>query len=86
MDLKRGLKSRLGWGLPVIIDPPELETRAAVLLQARHHSMGVEMPNDCAIYIAQRIRSNISESLEGALKRVVANARFYKSTNRPCPL
>ena len=72
--LEERLKSRLGWGLPVIIDPPELETRAAVLLQ-KASSMGVEMPNDCAIYIAQRIRSNIRE-LEGALKRVVANARF----------
>ena len=72
--LEERLKSRLGWGLPVIIDPPELETRAAVLLQ-KASSMGVSLPNDCAIYIAQRIRSNIRE-LEGALKRVVANAKF----------
>ena len=72
--LEERLKSRLGWGLPVIIEPPELETRAAVLLQ-KASSMGVSLPNDCAIYIAQRIRSNIRE-LEGALKRVVANAKF----------
>ena len=72
--LEERLKSRLGWGLPVVIDPPELETRAAVLL-AKATSMGCSLPNDCAIYIAQRIRSNIRE-LEGALKRVVANARF----------
>ena len=72
--LEERLKSRLGWGLPVIIDPPELETRAAVLLQ-KASSMGVSLPNDCAIYIAQRIRSNIRE-LEDALKRVVANAKF----------
>ena len=58
----------------MVIDPPELETRAAVLLK-KAYSMGVPLPNDCAIYIAQRIRSNIRE-LEGALKRVVANARF----------
>lgn len=72
--LEERLKSRLGWGLPVIIEPPELETRAAVLL-SKANSMGVILPNDCAIYIAQRIRSNIRE-LEGALKRVVANSRF----------
>ena len=72
--LEERLKSRLGWGLPVVIDPPELETRAAVLLK-KAYTMGVPLPNDCAIYIAQRIRSNIRE-LEGALKRVVANARF----------
>jgi len=72
--LEERLKSRLGWGLPVVIDPPELETRAAVLLN-KSASMGISMPDDCAIYIAQRIRSNIRE-LEGALKRVVANARF----------
>ena len=72
--LEERLKSRLGWGLPVIIEPPELETRAAVLL-SKANSMKVTLPNDCAIYIAERIRSNIRE-LEGALKRVVANARF----------
>ena len=72
--LEERLKSRLGWGLPVVIDPPELETRAAVLL-AKATSMGCHLPNECAIYIAQRIRSNIRE-LEGALKRVVANAKF----------
>ena len=72
--LEERLKSRLGWGLPVIIEPPELETRAAVLL-SKANSMGVTLPSDCAIYIAQRIRSNIRE-LEGALKRVVANSRF----------
>ena len=72
--LEERLKSRLGWGLPVVIDPPELETRAAVLL-AKASSMDCHLPNECAIYIAQRIRSNIRE-LEGALKRVVANAKF----------
>ena len=75
--LEERLKSRLGWGLPVIIDPPGLETRAAVLLK-KASLMGVNMPNDCAIYIAQRIRSNIRE-LEGALKRVAANAKFTGS-------
>ncbi len=79
--LEERLKSRLGWGLPVVIDPPELETRAAVLL-SKASSMGVDLPNDCAIYIAQRIRSNIRE-LEGALKRVAANSRF---TNQPIDL
>ena len=59
----------MGWGLPVVIDPPELETRAAVLL-SKSVSMGISMPDDCAIYIAQRIRSNIRE-LEGALKELL---------------
>ena len=79
--LEDRLKSRLGWGLPVVIDPPELETRAAVLLK-KASLMGVELPEGCAIYIAQRIRSNIRE-LEGALKRVSANAKF---TDRPIDL
>ncbi|MDC0873704.1 chromosomal replication initiator protein DnaA [Gammaproteobacteria bacterium] len=79
--LEDRLKSRLGWGLPVVIDPPELETRAAVLLK-KASLMGIDLPGDCAIYIAQRIRSNIRE-LEGALKRVSANSKF---TNQPIDL
>ena len=79
--LEDRLKSRLGWGLPVVIDPPELETRAAVLLK-KASLMGIDLPSDCAIYIAQRIRSNIRE-LEGALKRVSANSKF---TNQPIDL
>jgi chromosomal replication initiator protein len=79
--LEDRLKSRLGWGLPVVIDPPELETRAAVLLK-KASLMGIDLPSDCAIYIAQRIRSNIRE-LEGALKRVSANSKF---TNQPIEL
>ena len=76
--LEESLKSRLGWGLPVVIDPPELRNPSSCSIKVRLTSMGVELPNDCAIYIAQRIRSNIRE-LEGALKRVVANSRFTRS-------
>ena len=76
--LEERLKSRLGWGLPVVIDPPELETRVAILL-SKSEEMGIELPQDSAFYIAQKIRSNVRE-LEGSLKRVGANSKF---TNRP---
>jgi chromosomal replication initiator protein len=68
------LKSRFGWGLTVAIEPPELETRVAILI-TKAESMGVKLPNEVAFFIAKRIRSNVRE-LEGALKRVVANAQF----------
>ena len=68
------LKSRFGWGLTVAVEPPELETRAAILINKAEQS-GVHLSKDAAFFIAQRIRSNVRE-LEGALKRVVANARF----------
>jgi len=76
--LEDRLKSRLGWGLPVIIEPPELETRVAILLN-KAHQMEVDLDNESAFFIAQKVRSNVRE-LEGALKRVVANASF---TNKP---
>jgi len=79
--LEERLKSRFGWGLPVAIEPPELETRVAILKKKAQLS-GVEMPNEVAFFIAKRIRSNIRE-LEGALRRVIANADF---TGRPITL
>ena len=72
--LEERLKSRFGWGLTVAIEPPELETRVAILMSKANQS-GVEMPHEVAFFIAKRIRSNIRE-LEGALRRVIANAHF----------
>lgn len=72
--LEERLKSRFGWGLTVAIEPPELETRVAILISKAQLS-GVDLPHEVAFFIAQRIRSNIRE-LEGALRRVMANAHF----------
>ncbi len=75
--LEERLKSRFGWGLSVVIDPPGLETRAAILLQ-KAEQMDLSLPSECAFFIAQQVKSNVRE-LEGALKRVAANAKFAKS-------
>ena len=75
--LEERLKSRFGWGLSVVIDPPGLETRAAILLQ-KAEQMNLLLPSECAFFIAQQVKSNVRE-LEGALKRVAANAKFAKS-------
>jgi len=72
--LEERLKSRFGWGLPVAVEPPELETRVAILLKKAHEA-GVYLPESAAFFLAKRIRSNVRE-LEGALKRVIANAHF----------
>ena len=76
--LEERLKSRFGWGLTVAIEPPELETRVAILISKAQLS-GIDLPQEVAFFIGQRIRSNIRE-LEGALRRVMANAQF---TGRP---
>jgi len=68
------LKSRMGWGLTVFIEPPELETRVAILMSKADES-NITLPHEVAFFIAKRIRSNVRE-LEGALKRVIANAQF----------
>ena len=72
--LEDRLKSRLGWGLPVVIEPPELETRVAILL-SKAESMGQALDTESAFFIAQKVRSNVRE-LEGALKRVIASSNF----------
>jgi len=68
------LKSRFGWGLTVSIEPPELETRVAILM-SKAERMQLKLEHEVAFFIAKRIRSNVRE-LEGALKRVVANSHF----------
>jgi chromosomal replication initiator protein len=79
--LEERLKSRMGWGLTVSIEPPELETSVAILM-SKAANEGVLLPEEVAFFIAKRIRSNVRE-LEGALRRVIANSTF---TGRPISL
>lgn len=79
--LEDRLKSRFGWGLTVSVEPPELETSVAILM-SKAALTNVNLPDEVAFFIAKRIRSNVRE-LEGALRRVVANAQF---TGRPITL
>ncbi len=72
--LEERLKSRFGWGLTVAIEPPDLETRVAIL-QNKATQSGVALAEDVAFFVGRRIRSNIRD-LEGALKRLVANSQF----------
>jgi chromosomal replication initiator protein len=72
--LEERLKSRFGWGLTVAIEPPELETRIAILM-SKASQCQVMLPEEVAFFIAKRFRSNVRE-LEGALHRVIANSHF----------
>ena len=73
-NLEPRLKSRLGWGLSVAIEPPDFETRAAIVL-AKAQAKGVELPDEVAQLMAKRMRSNVRD-LEGALNTLVARANF----------
>lgn len=75
--LEERLRSRFGWGLTVAVEPPELETRVAILIKKAEQS-GVALPDPVAFFIAQQVRSNVRE-LEGALRRVVAHCQFKGS-------
>lgn len=72
--MEERLKSRFGWGLTVAVEPPELETRVAILM-TKAEQFKIKLPYEAAFFIAKRIRSNVRE-LEGALRRVTANAHF----------
>lgn len=73
--LEPRLKSRLGWGLSVAIEPPDFETRAAILL-SKAQEKGVDVPEAVAMLLARRIRSNVRD-LEGALNTLAARANFF---------
>jgi chromosomal replication initiator protein len=73
-NLEPRLKSRLGWGLSVAIEPPDFETRAAILL-SKAAARGMDMPENVAFVIAKRMRSNVRD-LEGALNTLAARANF----------
>ncbi len=77
IGVEERLKSRFGWGLTVAIEPPELETRVAILMSKAERS-GLALPHEVAFFVAKRFRSNIRE-LEGALHRMEANAHFSGS-------
>lgn len=77
--LEERLKSRFGWGLTVGVEPPELETRVAILMK-KAQQMNLNLTDDVAFFIAQKLRSNVRE-LEGALKRISASAKFRGTTN-----
>jgi chromosomal replication initiator protein len=68
------LKSRFSWGLTVAIEPPEQEMRVAIVLK-KAEAVGLSIPEEVAFFVAKHIRSNVRE-LEGALKSVIAFARF----------
>lgn len=72
--LEERLQSRFGWGLSQPLEPPELETRVAILKKKAEESQ-IDLPSEAAFFIAQRIRSNVRE-LEGALRRVIAHVQF----------
>lgn len=76
--LEERLKSRFGWGLTIAIEPPELETRVAII-NKKAEQLKAPLPEGVAFFIAKRFRSNVRE-LEGALNRVVANANLTGNT------
>ena len=77
-NLDDRLQSRLVWGLSVEVEPPDVETRVAILRKKVEH-LGLDIPNDVAFFIARRFRSNIRD-LEGALLRVLAILRLRNTT------
>ncbi len=74
--LEERLKSRLVWGMNVSIDPPDLETRVAIL-HSKSESSGAQIPDDVAFFLAKNVHSNVRE-LEGCLRRVIATAHFKR--------
>jgi chromosomal replication initiator protein len=73
-ELDPRLVSRFSWGLSVGVEPPDIETRIEILLK-KAENIGVDLPRNCALFVAQQVVANVRE-LEGALNKVVAISRF----------
>ena len=76
VGLEERIKSRLVWGMSVTIDPPDLETRVAIL-HGKAEAVEQKIPDDVAYYLAKNVYSNVGE-LEGSLRRVLATAHFKR--------
>ncbi|AAP95742.1 chromosomal replication initiator protein DnaA [[Haemophilus] ducreyi] len=75
-NIEERIKSRLNWGVSTAIEPPELETRVAILMK-KAEERNVELPEEVAFYLGQKLRTNVRE-LEGAINRVSAWCNFTK--------
>jgi chromosomal replication initiator protein len=69
------LRTRFGWGLSIPIDPPELETRVAILI-SKAEERGLTLPDDVAFFIAKRLTITDVRVLEGAIANISAKAQF----------
>lgn len=77
-NIEERIRSRLSWGVNAAIEPPELETRVAILMK-KAEERGVQLEEEVAFFLAQKLRTNVRE-LEGALNRAIAWSNF---THRP---
>lgn len=75
-NIEERMRSRLSWGVNAAIEPPELETRVAILMK-KAEERGISLNEEVAFFLGQKLRTNVRE-LEGALNRVVAWANFTK--------
>lgn len=76
-ELDERLKSRFSSGLALQVEPPEVETRTAILMKKAELN-SIRLPHSSAFFIAQHVQANVRE-LEGALNKVIATARFKGS-------
>lgn len=75
-NIEERIRSRLSWGVNAAIEPPELETRVAILMK-KSEERGILLEEDVAFFLGQKLRTNVRE-LEGALNRVIAWSNFTK--------
>ncbi len=73
------LRTRFEWGLIADIQPPDLETRMAII-NRKAESMGLNIPNDVVLFVAEKIKSNIRQ-LEGAVKKIAAYINIFGSSS-----